>query len=62
MLGEYEVVWRLTAEVKPGRQWQVARGLRERIKVAFDKEGVEIPYPHRVMIRADGSEDRGEGT
>ncbi|HVL64528.1 MAG TPA: mechanosensitive ion channel family protein [Actinomycetota bacterium] len=58
MLGEYEVVWRITAEVKPGRQWEVARALRERIKVAFDENKIEIPFPHRVMISAD---TRGDG-
>jgi len=54
MLGEYEVVWRTTADVKPAKQWEVARDLRERIKVAFDEHHVEIPFPHRVMISADG--------
>jgi len=57
MLGEYEVVWRMTADTKPGKQWQVARDLRERVKVAFDAAGVEIPYPHRVMVSADSETD-----
>jgi small conductance mechanosensitive channel len=55
MLGEYEVVWRMMADTKPGRQWEVARQLRERIKVAFDEGGIEIPYPHQVTIAAEGS-------
>ena len=57
MLGEYEVVWRMTADTKPGKQWQVARDLRERVKVAFDAAGVEIPYPHRVMVSANSDAD-----
>jgi moderate conductance mechanosensitive channel len=52
-LGDYEVVWRIVAETKPARQWDVARQLRERVKVAFDTEGVEIPLSQRVMVGAD---------
>lgn len=55
MIGEYEVVWRVIAETKPARQWVVGRQLRERIKVAFDEENIEIPFPHRVMVQADGT-------
>lgn len=53
MLGEYDVVWRIMVDTKPGKQWEVGRELRERIKVAFDRHGIEIPFPHRVMISAD---------
>ena len=53
-LGEYEVIWRMLAETKPARQWEVSRALRERVKVAFDNNGVEIPFPHTVMISAEG--------
>ena len=53
-LGEYEVVWRVLAETKPGRQWDIGRKLRERIKDYFDAEGIEIPFPHRVMVTQDG--------
>jgi moderate conductance mechanosensitive channel len=54
-LGEYEVVWRVLAETKPGRQWDIGRRLRERIKDSFDAEGIEIPFPHRVMVTQDGT-------
>jgi small-conductance mechanosensitive channel len=53
MLGEYEVTWRIVVDTKPGKQWEVGRALRERIKAAFDEDGIEIPFPHQVMIRAE---------
>jgi moderate conductance mechanosensitive channel len=53
MLGEYEVTWRVVVDTKPGKQWEVGRALRERIKAAFDEDGIEIPFPHQVMISAD---------
>jgi len=33
----------------PGQQWAVAGEFRKRLKIAFDKEGVEIPFPQRVI-------------
>lgn len=38
-------------ETKPIKQWDVMRELRKRIKIAFDRQGIEIPYPHRVVIQ-----------
>jgi small-conductance mechanosensitive channel len=34
---------RVTARTKPGRELFVARGLRRRIKAAFDREGIHFP-------------------
>ena len=36
-------------ETKILRQWEVAGEYRKRIKIAFDKEGIEIPFPQRVI-------------
>lgn len=54
-LGQNEVVVRMTAETKPGKQWDVGRALRERIKTRFDAEGIEIPLPYRVIVSAEDS-------
>jgi moderate conductance mechanosensitive channel len=55
MLGEYDVTWRVIVDTKPGKQWDVGRQLREQIKLAFDEDEIEIPFPHRVMISAEGN-------
>jgi small conductance mechanosensitive channel len=37
---------KILGDVKPLKQWDVMGELRKRIKKAFDKEGIEIPWPH----------------
>lgn len=37
---------KVLGDTKPSQQWTVTRELRKRIKEAFDKEGIEIPWPH----------------
>ncbi|MBI3709874.1 MAG: mechanosensitive ion channel [Proteobacteria bacterium] len=32
-----------------GKQWQAARAFNRRIKLAFDKAGIEIPFPQRMV-------------
>jgi len=45
------VVIKVLGETKPSKQWDVMREYRKRVKIAFDKEGIEIPYPHRTIIQ-----------
>lgn len=56
-LADSQVTIRLLARTLPLKQWDVARELRRRIKVRFDQEGVQIPYPHRVVITRPATRD-----
>lgn len=49
-LGDNGVTLRVIAKTLPMNQWAVERELRKRIKEAFEKEGIEIPYPRTVII------------
>jgi small conductance mechanosensitive channel len=49
--GDFALVVRARIKTRPGRQWRVGRIYNERIKLAFDGAGIEIPYPHRVEIQ-----------
>mgnify|MGYP000277031493 CR=1 FL=1 len=51
--GPSEVVIRIVAKARAMAQWEVERELRKRIKEAFDREGIEIPYARQVWISAD---------
>jgi moderate conductance mechanosensitive channel len=44
-LGESGIEIKILGETKPTRQWDVMGELRLRLKKAFDKEGIEIPWP-----------------
>jgi small conductance mechanosensitive channel len=48
---------KVLATTQPTAQWEVAGELRERLKIAFENEGIEIPYPHQVVeLRAPAGE------
>ena len=48
-LGASGIVLRLVVKTTPSAQWKVSRELRERIKAAFDEEGIEIPFPQQTV-------------
>jgi small-conductance mechanosensitive channel len=52
----HEMEFLMTAKVKPGQQWRVARDLRRRIKQCFDKAGVRMPAPARTFITDPSAE------
>jgi small conductance mechanosensitive channel len=47
---------RLVVKTKPLSQWKVGRELRARIKREFDAEGIEIPFPQRVIWHREADE------
>ena len=47
--GASEVVIKGRIRTKPIQQWSVGREYRRLLKLAFDREGIEIPFPHRTI-------------
>ncbi len=53
--GDSAVVIKILGDTKPIAQWELTGELRKRLKIAFDAEGIEIPFPQRVIHQADAS-------
>lgn len=66
--GDSAVVVKARLKTLPIKQWMVGREYRRRLKKAFDKNGIEIPFPHRTLymgeasrpFRVDGNPTRAE--
>ena len=54
-LADSAVTLKVLGQVRAAEQWAVAGELRKRILAAFAKEGIEIPFPHRVVVSRPGS-------
>jgi small-conductance mechanosensitive channel len=48
-LGANGVLIRLVVKTRPSEQWRVSRELRRRLKAAFEREGIEIPFPQQTV-------------
>jgi small conductance mechanosensitive channel len=48
-LGDSGITIRLIIKTTPLKQWEIKRELRKRIKNAFDRAGIEIPFPQMVV-------------
>lgn len=44
---------RVVAKTVAMEQWSVERNLRKKIKEAFDRENIEIPYPKMVLYKGE---------
>lgn len=47
--GASEIVIKARIKTRPIEQWNVGREYRRRLKYAFDREGIEIPFPQRTL-------------
>ncbi len=46
---------RIIGRAEPLSQWEMERELRKDIKLALDREGIEIPYPKTQIINKNNS-------
>ncbi len=46
---------KIVGRTAPSKQWSVTGELRKRLKIAFDKNGIEIPFPQRVLHQSKTS-------
>ncbi|WP_214848642.1 mechanosensitive ion channel family protein [Exiguobacterium sp. s193] len=54
MLDTSGVSYRLMAEVPPMQHFQAGRLMRKEFKQGLEAEGIQIPYPHMVMMNTTG--------
>ncbi|NEW78978.1 MAG: mechanosensitive ion channel family protein [Gelidibacter sp.] len=47
------IMLKILGETLPLKQWEITGELRKRLKIAFDREGIEIPFPQRVIHQSE---------
>ena len=47
--GDSALIIKARLKTKPIAQWEVGREYRRRLKIAFDKNNIEIPFPHTTV-------------
>lgn len=52
-LADSAVMLKARIKTAPGKQWMVRREYLQRIKLAFDANGIEIPFPHMKLVPPD---------
>jgi len=60
-LGGSGITIRLIVKTIPSKQWGITRELRKRIKSAFDRVGIEIPFP-QLVIHGASAQKKGAQT
>jgi small conductance mechanosensitive channel len=54
--GDSAIVIKARFKTKPIEQWSVGREYRRRLKYAFDKNNIEIPFPHTTLYWGEASD------
>jgi len=54
-LGDSAVIIKARIKTMPLKQWEVGREYLRLLKYRFDKEGIEIPFPHRSIYFGEAS-------
>lgn len=58
-LGDSAVVIKGRIKTVPGNQWKVRREFLRRVKLRFDANNIEIPFPHQTLYWGDGQNPTG---
>lgn len=53
--GDSSVVIKGRIKTRPIRQWMVGREFLRRVKLAFDEQDIEIPFPHQTLYFGEAS-------
>lgn len=46
------IIIKILGDTVPLKQWEISGELRKRIKIAFDREEIDLPYPQMVVHQA----------
>lgn len=57
--GDSGIIIRAIGDTRPMQQWAVLGELRRRIKIVFDNEGIEIPWPHIKLYYGEEKKKAG---
>ncbi len=59
-LGDSAIIMKIVGDTVPHKQWEITGELRKRLKNAFDQNGIEIPFPQRVVHHVKPPDDKVE--
>jgi len=59
--GDWSMVLKMRIKTVPMKQWDVGREFRKRLRRLFEQEGIEVPFPERVVkVREDHDKPRDD--